>query len=64
MREPWRSQKIWMAVLAVGLLLALSLTGRVELDSWHIVAIASILILGRAGEGIAAALRRPRDSDP
>jgi len=51
---PWRSQKVWFAVLGIGLLAALSLTGKVDLDATHITGIVMALIFGRAWEGAAA----------
>jgi len=51
---PWRSQKIWMAVLGIGALVALALTGKIVLDGLEITGIVMSLIIGRAHEGAAA----------
>jgi hypothetical protein len=51
---PWRSQKIWFAVLGVGALVALALTGKITLDGMELAGIVMALIAGRAYEGAAA----------
>ena len=51
---PWRSQKIWMAVLGIGALVALAMTGKIVLNGMEITAVVVSLILGRAHEGAAA----------
>lgn len=70
----WESQKVMVflivLVLVTGCLMALVLTGHLqvtpELVGSYLLAVAGMgmsVILGRAGEGAAAALRRPKDGD-
>lgn len=51
---PWRSEKIWLAVLGVAALTALALGGVIELAGHDVAGLLGALILGRAWEGAAA----------
>lgn len=73
-RPWWQSQKIMVFLIVLGLmtgaLLTLVLTGHLELSEslvrdWvlGVSGTGSAVVLGRAGEGAAAALRRPRGGD-
>jgi hypothetical protein len=51
---PWRSEKIWLAVIGLGTLVALGVTDVIRLEGYDVVAVVAALILGRAWEGVAA----------
>lgn len=54
-KKPWESQKVWYAILGCAVLVALSVTGQVDLEASHVTGIVMALIAGRAYEGAAAA---------
>jgi hypothetical protein len=54
MTEPWKSEKVWLSLIACGMLVGLSYLGRIDLEAWHVVIIFGSLIGGRALENLAA----------
>lgn len=51
---PWRSYKVWFAVLGTAALVALAIAGTIDLPATELAAVFVALIAGRAWEGSSA----------